>query len=156
ISAAAAPPAGCGAGELRFVESPEKKDFTLLANDGLDDVGAGVADAVDAGAGGAPLPVRPPKEEHAASVAAAGAARAASRQLPRSISFRKAPPLAVCNLRLLRLIMRTPSSGRLPVPISISSSSGKGEVGRRLSLAVTKDRPTYHPSRCGGSSLSRP
>jgi hypothetical protein len=72
------PAADCAAGELRFPESPEKKAFTLLANEVLDDTGAAVA--VDAGAGGALSPVRPPKEEHAPSVTATVAATAGSCQ----------------------------------------------------------------------------
>jgi len=50
---------GCGgAAELRFPESPANSAFILLVNEVLDDagagdvVGAGVVDAVDAGAGG--------------------------------------------------------------------------------------------------------
>ena len=65
-AAAAAPAAGCGAAELRLPESPENKDLTLLVNEALDDAGAGVVDAVAAGAagGGELSPVKLPNEEH--------------------------------------------------------------------------------------------
>ncbi len=130
ISAAAAP-ADCGAGELRFPESPEKKDFTLLANEALED--AGVADAVGAGAGGALSPVRPPNEEHAARVAATAAATAGSRQ--RSISLCKAPARAVGRLRPLKFIMQAPCSERRPAPTLISPANEKEGWRKRLSLA---------------------
>jgi len=125
----AAPPAGCGSGELRFAESPEKKDFTLLANDVLDDVGTGVADAVGVGAGGVLLPVKPPNEEHAASVSPAEAAAAASRQLPRSVSLRNALALAARSLLLFTLVMRTPCSERYPrAHLNRPAITGEGEV----------------------------
>src|SRR5260221_11078489 len=77
ISAAAV----CGAGELRFPESPENNDFILLVNEALDDTGAGAGDAVDAGGGGGALsPVRPPNEEHAFTVATTATAPTACPQ----------------------------------------------------------------------------
>src|SRR3984893_12517251 len=103
ISAAAV----CGAGELRFPESPENNDFILLVNEALDDTGAGVVDAVDAGAGGGALsPVRLPNEEHAVSVATTPTAPTACAQPRRRPPSREAFAWLVCRLRLWTLIMR--------------------------------------------------
>jgi len=54
--------------ELRFPESPEKKDFTRLAKGRSEDASVVAAGALP--------PVRPPNEEHAATVAATAAAPA--------------------------------------------------------------------------------
>jgi hypothetical protein len=91
---------------LRFPESPENNDFILLVNDALDDTGAEVVDAVDAGAGGGALsPVRLPNEEHAVSVATTATAPTACHQ-PRRPPSREAFAWLVCRLRRSTLIMR--------------------------------------------------
>jgi hypothetical protein len=75
---------------LRVPESPENKDFTLVANDILDDAGAGAVDAVDAGAEvGALLPVRLPNEEHPVSVAATAVTPIACRQPQHRVASRE-------------------------------------------------------------------
>src|SRR5262245_29558273 len=155
ISAAGVPAAACGGAELRFSESPEKKDFTLLANETLDDAGAGV---VDAGAGlvdavavgdGELSPLKPLNEEQAVKVAATTAAPTAGRQTrPRALS-RERSALPSCRLRLSTLIMRNLhpqrppySSGTVTDKKPLGPLSGElPRVGRHFNGVDAADRP---------------
>ncbi|HSV21472.1 MAG TPA: hypothetical protein VLJ17_00425 [Xanthobacteraceae bacterium] len=157
ISAAGVPAAACGAAELRFSESPEKKDFTLLANEALDDAGAGVVDAgvglvdaVDAAAGDGELsPLKPLNEEQAVKVAATTAAATAGRQTRPRAPSREMSALPSCRLRLSTLIMRNLhpqrhpySSGTVTDQKPLGPLSGElARVGRHFNGADAADRP---------------
>jgi hypothetical protein len=59
--------------------------------------------------------------------------------------------LAMGRLRLFTLIMRNPYS-ECPHPVS----KWESRMTRATQLGSRREgRPTYHPMRCGGSSLSR-